>query len=144
MSEPTPATLLRLSDLDETVSDPDSDIRGRHVVDANQQPLGKIDELLVDDTEHKVRFLEVASGGFLGLGESKSLIPVDAITKITSDEVHIDQTSEKVAGAPAYDPALVNESDVVHGTYRHYEKTPFWGAEYSAPSYLDSGLLGPH
>jgi len=43
--------------------------------------------------ERKVRFMEVAFGGFLGLGESKSLIPVEAITRMTPDAVYIGHTA---------------------------------------------------
>ena len=57
--------------------------------------------------ERKVRFMEVAFGGFLGLGESKSLIPVEAITRMTPDAVYIGHTRAHVAGAPRYDPDLV-------------------------------------
>ena len=58
--------------------------------------------------ERKVRFMEVAFGGFLGLGESKSLIPVEAITRMTPDAVYIGHTRAHVAGAPRYDPDLVD------------------------------------
>jgi hypothetical protein len=51
--------------------------------------------------------MEVATGGFLGFGESKSFIPIDAITRMTPDEVYISHTREHVAGAPRYDPDLV-------------------------------------
>jgi uncharacterized protein YrrD len=136
MSDTTPATLVRLSDIDETVADPKSDIRGRRVFDANNQQLGKIDALFLDDTERKVRFFEVESGGFLGLGEAKSLIPVDAITKITPDEVHINQSSKIVAGAPRYDPALVEQSHVYENTYGYYGMMPFWGMNYAYPNHF--------
>lgn len=36
------------------------------------QDLGTIDGLLADAAVDEVRFMEVASGGFLGLGETKS------------------------------------------------------------------------
>jgi sporulation protein YlmC with PRC-barrel domain len=137
MTDANIATLTKLRDDDETVADRSSDIRGRKVVDKNNQPLGKIEALLIDDKEQKVRFLEVASGGFLGLGEAKSFIPVDAITKITEDEVHINQTAENVAGAPAYDPALVNQTHFYEGTYGYYGMMPFWGPTYLYPGYLD-------
>ena len=99
-------TLSRLGDHDMTVSSPDEDIRGRTVKDKDGQDVGKIDGLLVDDAGHKVWFIEVATGGFLGLGETKCLIPIEAITRITADEVHISHTREHVAGAPRYDPQL--------------------------------------
>jgi sporulation protein YlmC with PRC-barrel domain len=100
-------TLSKLRDIDRAVSSSDEDIRGRMVKDKNGQDLGRIEDLLVDDVKWKVRFMEVASGGILGFGDSKSFIPVDAITRMTADNVYISHTLEHVAGAPRYDPTLV-------------------------------------
>jgi len=100
-------TLSKLRDIDRAVSSSDEDIRGRMVKDKNGQDLGRIEDLLVDDVKWKVRFMEVASGGILGFGDSKSFIPVDAITRMTPDNVYISHTLEHVAGAPRYDPTLV-------------------------------------
>jgi sporulation protein YlmC with PRC-barrel domain len=135
MNDTNFATLVKLRDSDQTVADRKNDIRGRRVVDKDRQPLGKIDALLLDEKENKVRFLEVASGGFLGLGEATSFIPVDAITKITADEVHISQSAENVAGAPAYDPTLVNQRHFWENTYGHYGLTPHWNENYEYPTY---------
>ena len=100
-------TFSRLRDNHKTVASSDEDIRGRMVKDKGGQEVGKIEGLLIDDVREKVRFMEVASGGILGLGETKSFIPVDAITRITDDDVFISHTREHVAGAPRYDPNLV-------------------------------------
>jgi hypothetical protein len=114
-------TLRKLHDLDRTVSSGDEDIRGRMVKDKDGQNVGTIDDLLVDAGARRVRFMEVASGGFLGLGETKSLIPVEAITRITEHEVYIGHTREHVAGAPPYDPDLVRtNTDYVSGLYPYY------------------------
>ena len=99
--------LSRLHDSGQTVSASAEDIRGRMVKDKNGQDVGKIEHLLIDDVEQKVRFMEVASGGFLHLGEKKSFIPVEAITRIDADVVHISPDREHEAGAPSYDPDLV-------------------------------------
>ena len=100
-------TLSRLGDHDKTVSSSDEDIRGRMVKDRDGQDVGRVEGLLIDDVEQKVRFMEVASGGFLGFGKSTSFIPVDAITRMTDNDVSISHTREHVAGAPRYDPDLV-------------------------------------
>ncbi|AMM22638.1 hypothetical protein AX769_21100 (plasmid) [Frondihabitans sp. PAMC 28766] len=133
--------LTRLKDTDETVDTTEEDIRGRRVIDKDGQDLGKIDALFIDDKEQRVRFLEVTTGGFLGLGKEKSLIPVDAITHIDPETVHLNQTSDKVAGAPAYDPELIEEpSNFYENTYGYYGVLPFWGFGYAYPSY--SGRTG--
>jgi hypothetical protein len=72
--------------------------------------------------------MEVASGGFLGLGESKSLIPVEAITRMTPDAVYIGHTREHVAGAPRYDPELVEgRLDYFFNLYPYYGYPPSFG-----------------
>jgi PRC-barrel domain len=113
--------LVRLRDTDQTVSSSDEDIRGRMAKDRDGRDLGTIEGLLVDEAERKVRFMEVGSGGFLGLGESKSLIPVEAITRVTSDAVYIGHTREHVAGAPGYDPELMHtELEYFFNLYPYY------------------------
>jgi CBS domain-containing protein len=135
MHEPT-ATLLRLSDTDLTLADRSEDIRGRKALDMADEELGDVDDLLIDEREHKVRFLQVASGGFLGLGKTKFLLPVDAIMRITPDAVYINQTRERIADAPHYDPALVDEP-YVSDLYGHYGYPPYWGLGYQYPPYPD-------
>jgi len=96
--------------------------------------LGEVDDLFIDDQERKVRILEVASGGFLGLGTKKFLIPVEAIMRITEDTVYIRQSRERVATAPAYDPTLTDEH-YLNEVYGHYGYPPSWGADYRYPPY---------
>ncbi|AMM22682.1 hypothetical protein AX769_21390 (plasmid) [Frondihabitans sp. PAMC 28766] len=128
--------LIRLKDTDETIDTADQDIRGRHVLDKHGKDLGKIDALFIDDAEQRVRFLEVATGGFLGIGKDKSLIPVDTITHVDPERVHLNQTSDTVAGAPTYDPGLMEKpSEFYENTYGYYGVLPFWGIGYAYPSY---------
>lgn len=134
MDMPSNYTLIKLSDTDLTVLDPKQDIRGRKVVDSRGHEIGDIDDLLIDDTEHKVRFLRVAGGGFLGIGGQKFLIPVDAIGGIDEDVVHIDRTREHIVGAPRYDPDLADQK-YTEQLYGYYGYVPFWGAGYMYPSY---------
>src|SRR4051794_37176040 len=96
--------LLRLSDTSLTVANSAEDVRGFDVVDADGEDIGKIEDLLIDDTEKKIRFLLIGSGGFMGLGEKQFLVPIDAISKITNDTVRIDRTREHVANGPVYEP----------------------------------------
>jgi sporulation protein YlmC with PRC-barrel domain len=115
-------------------TDPAADVRDRRVLDKAGQDIGHVDDLLVDDREHKVRFLRVAAGGFLGLGEAKFLIPVDAITKVEAKAVHVDQTLDHVARGPRYDPTLMDESHL-NDAYGHYGYSPWWGPGYMYPMF---------
>jgi CBS domain-containing protein/sporulation protein YlmC with PRC-barrel domain len=128
------AKLIRLSDTELTLADRAEDIRGRNAFDISGEELGEINDLFIDERERKVRFLELSSGGFLGLGATKFLLPVDAITRITDDAVYINQSRERVAGSPAYDPTLVEER-YVSDVYQHYGYAPYWGPDYRYPPY---------
>ncbi len=120
------AMLSKLSDSGQTVANPADDIRGRKVKDKNGKDLGKVDDLLIDDQERKIRFLRVEHGGFLGVGETKSFIPIDAITRITEEEVHINHSRDHVAKAPRYDPDLVDSRTYYTNIYGYYGYVPYW------------------
>lgn len=130
------ATLSKLSDTGKTVEGVANDIRGRKLKDKDGKDLGKVHDLLIDDSEGKVRFLLIEHGGFLGIGETKSFIPVDAITQITEDEVLINHTRDHVAGAPGYDPTLINDRVYHERIYSHYGNAPYWVAGYAYPGFL--------
>ncbi len=55
----TAGSLRRMSDTDYTVADGEPDVRGWTVVDAEGHELGEVDDLIVDTSARKVRFLEL-------------------------------------------------------------------------------------
>ena len=125
-------TLSRLRDVRRTVSSPDEDIRGRLVRDEDGRNLGRIKGLLIDDVARGIRFMEVASGGFLGLGERTSFIPVSAITRVTDKDVSISRTGAPAAGASRYDPMLSPSTRATPRTCTRISETPgTWGCSRS-------------
>lgn len=128
-------SLVKLGDTDQTVADPAEDIRDRDVIDRDGEDIGKVHALMIDEAEGKVRYLEVKGGGFLGIGDHTVLIPVDAITRIEDDKVHVDQTREHVAGGPIYDPELAQARTYWEDASRYYGFGPYWGAGYAYPGY---------
>lgn len=134
MTEPI-GTLTPLSDTGQMVADPEQDLRGRTVIDNAGEKVGTVTDLLVDTTESAVRFLRVEHGGVLGFGATASFIPVDAIRRITDDEVHVDSGKDRIAGAPRYDPDLVDQRDYYEKIYGHYGYPPFWTPGYMYPPF---------
>lgn len=129
------ALLSLLGDSGQTVSSDDEDIRGRKVKDTNGKDIGHVDDLLIDEREHKVRFLLVEHGGFLGIGCKKTLIPVDDIVTIDDHDVGIDHAKDHVARCPGYDPELMSDRTYLSSVYGHYGSTPYWGVGYGYPLY---------
>jgi len=132
MAEDT-STLVRLKDTDLTVESTD-DVRGMSVVDRDGEQIGTVDTLVIDEKEKRVRFLEVGSGGFLGIGEEKRLVPVDAVVRVDEDAVRVDTTRETIRSGPGYDPDVVEyEPEYFGDVYGYYGFSPFWAPGYVYP-----------
>ncbi len=139
------ATLYALGDHGQTVDGSANDVRGRHVRDQDGNKIGKVVDLIVDDQDKKVRFLFVDHGGFLGFGQTHhTMIPVDAVSKITETEVFIDQSRDRVASAPGYSPDLMADRPYQERLYDHYGHMPYWGSGYSGPLFMRESPWGRH
>ena len=99
--------LVRLSDTDFRLEEPEQDVRGLDVYDNEGNEIGSVEDLYVDEAERKVRFLDVGAGGFLGIGEKHFMIPVEAVTDVGEDRVTSEQDTEKVTGSPPFDTDVV-------------------------------------
>jgi uncharacterized protein YrrD len=75
MTHPTRAGigLVRLGDSNFVPANPEDDLRGKEVYDAEGQRIGSVEDLYIERKEREVRFLEVGAGGFLGIGEKRFL-----------------------------------------------------------------------
>jgi sporulation protein YlmC with PRC-barrel domain len=112
--------LVRLSDSGFTLEDPTQDVRGLDVYDSNGEEIGTVEDLYVDEEERKLRFLDVAAGGFLSLGRKNLLIPVEAVREVDRDRVVVDQSREKVAGSPPFDTDVVPQAPYQRELYDYY------------------------
>jgi sporulation protein YlmC with PRC-barrel domain len=122
--------LFKLSDRPLRIADRREDVRGRKVVDESGGSVGKVTDLFIDECEQRVRLLQVnAGGGFLGLGETKLLIPMELVTEVSDESVRINQSRKRIARAPRYDPALAGESHYGE-VYSYYGCTPSWPGGY--------------
>ena len=96
--------LVRLGDSDFVPANPEDDLRGKAVYDAQGQRVGGVEDLYIDRQEREVRFLEVGAGGFLGIGEKNYLVPVEAVVEVAEDRVTIEPgRTEKVEGPAPFD-----------------------------------------
>ncbi len=70
------------------------------VYDRDGERIGSVKDLYVDEDGGEVRFLDVGAGGFLGLGEKRFMVPMEAVTDTSGGGVTIDESREKVKGSP--------------------------------------------
>jgi PRC-barrel domain len=101
-------------------SPPRHELRNRGVYASTGQYLGHVDQLYVDD-DRKLRFVDVVTGGFLGLGRKHHLIPVEAITEEALNAITLGVDEETVEGAPTIPNPLVGPDENHQRTlYEHY------------------------
>ena len=125
----TPSTgpvLVRLSDSGLVLEDLAQDVRGLDVYDNDGDQIGTVEDLYADAEERKVRFLDVAAGGLLGLGEKRFLIPVEAVSEVREDDaVVVDQKRQKVAQSPPFDAdVVVPQPPYQDELYKYYGYLP--------------------
>ena len=90
---------MKLSDSDFIPQNPEDDLRGKAVYDAEGQRIGGVKDLYIDHREREMRFLQVSAGGFLGMGEKPLLVPVEAVVKVAEDRLTIEPgRTHKVEG----------------------------------------------
>jgi sporulation protein YlmC with PRC-barrel domain len=134
MAQENSVSLVKLSDSGQVLADPAEDVRDRKVRDRDGNDIGKVDELLIDGEHRKVRFLVVEQGGILGIGATPLFVPVDAVARVNDDTVDVNESGERVSGAPEYDPDLLDRPEY-ENLYSHYGYPPFWAPGYVYPSY---------
>src|SRR5690349_16751689 len=120
-------TLMRLSDSSHLLADPGQDIRGRTVVDQDGNEIGQVGDLLIDPHQQKVRLLRVEHGGLFGVGVTPLYVPADVVESGPRDEVVIGRSRVQIAGAPGYDPQLIDGDKHFAELYKYYADTPYRG-----------------
>ncbi len=147
MSKIAQIGMVQLRDSDLELAHADDDVRGMAVFDPYGHRLGEVDDLIVDEQERRARLLVIASGGILGLFESRRLVPVEAITRV-DESVHVDRDHTRLRDLPAdshsgdvldYDPELM-DATAYADVYGFYGLIPFWSPGYVHPFFHRRGL----
>jgi sporulation protein YlmC with PRC-barrel domain len=118
--------LERLVDTPLRLAEGAPDLRGVDVHDADGEKVGTVQSLFVDRAERRVRFLEVAGGGIMGIGDREILVPVEAVSNYDDKSVRLARATGRFDEAPTYDPALVDDRAYWEGVYGWYGYSPTW------------------
>ena len=113
MMHPTRAGigLIRLGDSDFVPANLEDDLCGKDVYDTEGQRIGRVRDLYIDRQEREMRFLEIGTGGFLGMGEKRFLVPVEAVVEVAEGWVTIEPgRTEQVEGSAPFDTRVAPPS----------------------------------
>lgn len=100
-----------------------TELLGMNVDNYQDETIGDINELILNQELDRVTSVVVSSGGFLGIGDTLSVLPVGAIS-ITEDAVVVNATKETLEHSPRFTtdswPERMNDPDYLVGVYDPY------------------------
>ncbi|HEX7260444.1 MAG TPA: PRC-barrel domain-containing protein [Luteolibacter sp.] len=80
-----------------------SEIIGTQVKNASDETIGEVQDLVIDLVSGEVLAVVVASGGFLGMADTLSAVPVSAVRyDVSAKSFKTKLTKEQLAGAPSF------------------------------------------
>jgi sporulation protein YlmC with PRC-barrel domain len=136
--------LVRLGESGFVPANPEDDVRGKDVYDAQGNRVGSVEDLYIEHNEREVRFLEVGGGGFLGIGEKRFLAPVEAVTQVAEEWVTVEpERTQKVEGPAPFDTRVVPPPSTEERRAEDYTSPPYGDTGRTADR-LDMGGYGPY
>ncbi len=79
-------------------------ITGDEVCNLQDEKLGKIQDIMLDITEGRIRYAVLASGGFLGMGDRLFAVPWKALKQDKENKrFMLDVDVERLKNAPGFD-----------------------------------------
>lgn len=107
-----------------------SSLKGDTVVNAKDESLGTIEELMINLDKGCIAYAVLSFGGFLGMGDKLFAIPWSALTLDTVEKRFVlDVEKEKLERAPGFDKSdWPNMADRNWETsvYSYYGSKPYW------------------
>jgi PRC-barrel domain protein len=99
---------------------PHTELRLSRAFDSGGRYVGDIENLYVDD-DRELRFVDVVTSGFLGLGKKHHLVPVETITGESPGQITLGVDQQAVEGAPALsNPKAAPDDELQRSTREHY------------------------
>lgn len=104
-------------------------LMGLNVENLREENIGTVDNLIVDLSTGRVVAVIVSTGGFLGMGDTLSVIPPTAL-RFTSehDRLRLDTTKEGLRDAPRFKSGEwpdFTQRDYTAGVYRAYKQDAY-------------------
>ena len=99
---------------------PHTELRLSRAFDSGGRYVGDVANLYVDD-DRELRFVDVVTSGFLGLGKKHHLVPVEAITDESPGTIMLAVDQQSVEGAPTFsNPKAAPDNELQRSVREHY------------------------
>jgi hypothetical protein len=98
---------------------PQRELRQRGVFDSGGSLIGYVENVYVDD-EGTFRFVDVATGGVMGLGTKHRLVPVEAIAEGEPGSITLTVDQQTIESTPTLgDPHAAPDEDLQRAAREH-------------------------
>ncbi len=112
--------LIRL-ELHEHPAPPHHEIREKTVLDSGGRIVGTVANLYVDEDSRQLRFVDVVTSGFLGLGRKHHLLPVEAVREEGPGSITLGVDQQSVESEPTFpNPHVVPDEEYQRTIRDHY------------------------
>jgi len=119
-----------------------SDLIGKKVMNASNEDLGKIEDIVVDAGSGRILYGVLSFGGFMGMGDKLFAIPWSSL-ELPTDAKHyvLNVSKDRLKTAEGFDksqwPNFADESWTTK-TYTYYEQKPYWQTDGTRASSGDA------
>lgn len=101
-----------------------TELIGLTVKNHQDDSIGDINEIILNGAHERITAFVVSSGGFLGIADTLSVLPAEAIT-VTKEAVIVDATKESLEQSPRFTtetwPKSMNDPDYLVNIYTPYQ-----------------------
>ncbi|HZR17553.1 MAG TPA: PRC-barrel domain-containing protein [Verrucomicrobiae bacterium] len=102
-----------------------ANLYGRQLIGSDNQPIGKIDNVVVDLESEHILYVVV------GTSKGKVAVPPQVIGQTTGNTIRANVTAQKVAGAPQFTsdldkPDQLGQASFVYRVAQYFGATPWW------------------
>ena len=87
-----------------------SELRGAKVFDRNGEAFGRLEDVFIHENEKALHYLDIRSGGFLGLGKRMFLVPLHLVDTIREEKITLNKSRQEVLDSPEVVPRRVLET----------------------------------
>jgi hypothetical protein len=100
---------------------PHHEIREKGVLDSEDRIVGTVANLYADEDSRQLRFVDVVTSGFMGLGRKHHLVPVEAVSEEGPGSITLGVDQETVESAPPFrNPHVVPDEEYQRTIREHY------------------------
>ena len=108
-----------------------SKVTGTNVYNTAGEPLGEINDVMIDKRSGKIAYAIMSFGGFLGIGEQYHPLPWATLKYDTRQGGYVvGLTKEQLQGAPTYghqDAPAWGDRAYETRIHDYYKTAPYWG-----------------